>query len=53
MAKNIISLKLNSRDDITQEGSAVTIIANTMTTADITANTIILDEADVANNSYI
>src|SRR6266498_2144767 len=53
MAENIISLELNSRGDTTQESSAVITTADAMTTADITAGAIILDDADVANDSCV
>ncbi len=50
MAKDIISLGLNSRGDITQKSSAVMTTADTAATADITADVVILDDAGVANN---
>ena len=53
MVKNIVLLGLNSRGDITQESSTVMIIADAAITADITVNVIILDDMDIANNSYV
>ena len=51
-AEDIVSLELNSRDDTTQESSAVMITADAATTADITAGAVILDDVGVANDSY-
>jgi len=51
MIKDIVSLGLDSRDDITQKSSAVVTIADAAVTADITANAVILSNAGVANNS--
>ena len=49
-AEDIVSLGLDSKGDITQEGSAVMITADAATTVDITADTVILDDASVAND---
>ncbi len=51
MTKDIISLGLDSRGDTTQESSTVMITADTAATADITANAVILDDADVVNDN--
>ena len=51
--KDIVSLGLNSRGDTTQESSTIMIIANAVTTADITTGTVILNDADVANDSCV
>ena len=51
MAKDIVSLGLDSRGDTTQESSAVMITADAAATADITADAVILDDAGVANDS--
>jgi len=53
IAKNIISLGLDFRGDITQESNAVMTTADAAAIADITAGAVILDDADVANDSYI
>jgi len=53
MVEDIVSLGLNSRGNITQESSAVMTTANAVVTADITVNAVILDNADVANNSCV
>jgi len=53
MAKDIISLGLDFRDDTTQESSAVMTTADAVTTADITAGTVILDDAGMANDSCV
>ena len=50
-AEDIVSLGLDSRGDITQESSAVITTADAVATDDITADAIILDEVDVANDS--
>ena len=50
-AEDIISLGLDSRGDITQGSSVVMTTADAAATADITAGIVILDDADVANNS--
>ncbi len=50
-AEGIISLGLDSRDDTTQESSAVMTTADAAMTADITASAVIMDEADVVNDS--
>ncbi len=44
MVKDIISLGLDSRGDITQESSTVMIIVNVVTIADITIDAVILDD---------
>src|SRR6266542_1138476 len=49
-AEDIVSLGLDSRSDITQESSAVMTTADAAATADITAGTVILDDAGVAND---
>ncbi len=51
MAEDIISLGLDSRGDITQESSVVMTTADATVTADITAGAVILDNANVANDS--
>ena len=51
MAEDIILLGLDSRDDTTQESSAVMTTADTATTANITAGAVILDNMDMANDS--
>src|SRR6266542_529740 len=50
MAKDIVSLGLDSRGNTTQESSAVMTIADAAATADITADAVILDDAGVAND---
>ena len=55
-AKDIISLKLNSRGNITQESSTVMITADAADAAEtvnITANVVILDNVGIATNSCI
>ena len=52
-AEDIISIGLNSRDDITQESSAVMTTVDVVTTADITAGAVILDNVNMANDSYV
>src|SRR6266540_957635 len=52
MAKDIVSLGLDSRSDIIQESSAVMTTADVAATADITAGVVILDDAGMANDSY-
>ena len=52
MAKDIVLLGLDSRDDTTQESSAVMTTADAATIANITVNTIILDDISIANDSY-
>src|SRR6266540_1849090 len=49
-AEDIILLGLDSRDDTTQESSAVMTTADAAATADITAGAVILDNAGVAND---
>src|SRR6266542_1757278 len=51
-AEDIVSLGLDSRGDTTQESSVVITTANAAATANITADTVILDDAGVANDSY-
>ena len=51
MAEDIVLLGLNSRGDTTQESSAVMTTADAAVTADITVSAVILDNADVANDS--
>jgi len=51
MAEDIVSLELDSRDNITQESSAVMTTVDTTMTVDITADAIILDNAGVTNDS--
>src|SRR6266498_3693513 len=46
-AEDIVSLELDSRDDTTQESSAVMTTADAAVTADITADTVIMDDAGV------
>ena len=53
MAEDIISLELDSRGDTTQESSIVMTTANAAMTADITADAVILNDADVANDSCV
>ena len=52
MAEDIILLGLNSKDDTIQESSIIMTITDTVVTADITVNAVILNEAGIANNSY-
>ena len=51
MVKDIISLGLDSRDDITQESSVVMTTVDAAMTADITVDAVILDDASVAYDS--
>ncbi len=51
MAKDIILLGLNSKNDTTQESSIVIITADTAVTADIIVDAVILDDAGIANDS--
>ncbi len=51
IAKNIVLLKLNSRDDITQEDSTVMITADIAMIADITVDAVIMDDASITNDS--
>ena len=53
MAKDIISLGLDFRNDTTQESNAVMTTAYAAATANITAGVIILDNASVANDSCV
>ena len=50
-AEDIASLEMDSRDDITQENSTVMITADAVVTANITADVVILDNADIATDS--
>src|SRR6266542_3022834 len=52
-AEDIISLGLDSRGDTTQESSAVMTIADAAAIADITASAVILDDADIADDSCV
>ena len=52
-AEDIISLGLDSRGDTTQDSSAVITTVDAVATADITADAVILDYADVANDSCV
>src|SRR6266542_400274 len=49
-AEDIVLLGLDSRDNTTQESSVVMTIVDAATTADITADVVIMDEAGVAND---
>ncbi len=49
-AEDIVSLELDSRGNTTQESSIVMTTADAAATADITADAVILDDADVAND---
>ena len=49
-AKDIVSLRLDSRGDTIQESTAVMTTADAAATADITAGAVILDDAGVAND---
>jgi len=51
MIEDIVSLGLDSRDDITQESSTVMITTDVMMTANITTDTVILDDVGMANDS--
>ena len=51
MAKNIVSLELDFRDNTTQESSVVMTIADTMITANIIADAVILANMSIANDS--
>ena len=53
MAEDIVSLGLDSRGNTIQESSAIMTTVDTVATADITADTIILDDVSVANDSYV
>src|SRR6266496_1391108 len=52
-AEDIVSLELDSRGDTTQESSAVMTTADTVTTANITADAVILDDMSMANDSCV
>src|SRR6266542_1820133 len=51
MIKDIVSLGLDSRGDITQESSTVMTTVDAAMIADITADAVILDDASAANDS--
>ncbi len=51
MAKDIISLELDSKDNIIQESSVVITTMDAVAIMDITVNAVILDNAGIANNS--
>jgi len=51
MTKNIISLGLDSRNDITQESSIVITIADAVVIVDIIVDIIILNDAGIANDN--
>ena len=53
MAEDIVSLGLDSRDDTTQESSAVMTTADATVTADITVGAVILNDADMANDNCV
>ncbi len=53
IAEDIILLGLDSRGNITQESSAVMTTANAVATADITADTVILNDVSIADNSCV
>jgi len=53
MAEDIILLGLDSRDDTTQESSVVMTTTDATMTANITVGAVILDDADVANDSCV
>ena len=52
ITKDIVSLGLDSKDDITQKNSIIMTTVNVVMTANITANIIILAETGIVNNSY-
>ena len=49
--EDIVSLELDFRGDIIQESSAVITTADTMATADITADAVIMNDVGMANDS--
>ena len=51
IAKDIVSLGLDSRGNIIQESSAVMTTTNATVTADITVDAVILDDVSVVNDS--
>ncbi len=51
MAKDIISLGLNSKGDTTQKSSTVMTTVDATVTVNITADAVILDDVGVANDS--
>ncbi len=51
-AEDIVSLRLNSRSDITQESSVIMTTADAMAIMDIIAGIVILDDIGVATDSY-
>jgi len=52
MIEDIVSLGLDSKDNITQESSAVMITADTTVIVNITANAVILDNVNIVNDNY-
>ena len=52
ITKDIVSLGLDSKDDIIQKNSIIMTTVNVVMTANITANIIILAETGIVNNSY-
>ncbi len=53
MTKDIVSLGLDFKDNITQESSIIMITVDIAVIADITADAVILDDTSIANNSYV
>ncbi len=53
MAEDIVLLGLDSRGDTTQESSVVMTIADATMIIDIAVDTVIMDNADIANDSYV
>jgi len=51
--KDIVSLELDFKGDITQESSAVMITADVAMTANITAGVVILDNMNMTSDSCI
>ncbi len=51
IAKDIVSLGLDSRGNTTQESSVVMTTVDAVVTADIIVGTVILDDTGVANDS--
>ena len=51
MAKDIILLELDYRNDTIQESSIVMTTADAAVIADITASAVIMDDASMANDS--
>ena len=52
-AEDIVSLRLDSRGDTTQESSALMTTADAAATADIIVNVVILDDVGMANDSCV